>query len=68
MTDTRHHADAATARRIAVAAQCDPRTVARYLAGAPVRGTELRRRLARAVRRHRDLIGGADSRTGGGHG
>jgi len=48
MARTLHDLDAATARELAVEARCDPRTIRKVLAGAPVRGLA-RRRAASAL-------------------
>jgi hypothetical protein len=51
---TRRKLDAATARRLAVEASCDPRTLQRVLDGEPVRG--LARERARQVLRQHGLL------------
>lgn len=40
---TKQHHDAVTLRKLSVAANCDPRTVRRYLAGQRVAGTTVAR-------------------------
>lgn len=48
-TTHRPGVDAATLRELAVAASCDPRTIARVLAGADVKGV-VRARIERVLR------------------